>query len=203
MTHFRKLPCKLPGGLKCQESSGVQETNVLLRSRTDVGRSLAQLLKLQLKSFSLTHYLPAQCKREEVAKAKQVPDEERFIGESPCWIASKEKESTEAPLEGVCSSWAAWMVTDFHRTLITCPNQLDHQFDRSLTGSLDHFSSLSPSLPFPSLLLSSPLLSSPSFVTALLTLAACFFFVSTISSDSLSTWIFGGLREGVRESNEW
>ena len=63
---------------------------MLLRSRTDVGRSLAQLLKLQLQSFSFTHYLPAQCKRQEVAKAKEVPDEKRFIGESPCSIASKE-----------------------------------------------------------------------------------------------------------------
>ena len=74
----------------CQESSGVEEIRALLRSRADIGRRRAQLRKLYPQSFSLTHYLPAHCKREEVAEEKPVPGEERLIGESPCSTASKE-----------------------------------------------------------------------------------------------------------------
>ena len=103
----------------------------------------------------------------------------------------KSKKEDRGPFEGVCSSWAAWMVTHFHRTLISCPNQLNHLIHR-----------LASSLFLHSFLLSSPLLCSPSLSLHSFALAACFVFVSTISSDSLSSWIFRGLVEGVRESNE-
>ena len=200
MTHFRKLPCKLLGGLKCQESSGVQETNVLLRSRTGVVEVWHNCLNCSY-SHSRSRTI---CQRN--ASVKKLRKRSKFQMKNASLVnpragSLRKRKKAQRPTRR-CVQFLGSL--DGHRLSTAHSSRVQTNlitsFHRSLTGSLDHFSSLSPSLPFPSLLLSSPLLSL--FVTALLTLAACFFFVSTISSDSLSTWIFGGLGEGVRESND-
>ena len=184
MTHFRKLPCKLPGGSvwhNCLNWSYSRSRSRTICQRNASVMKLQKRSKFQMKNASLVNPRAGSLRKRKKA---QRPTRRcvQFLGSLDGHKLSPHTHHVSKPTQSQVSSLAYWLT-------------------RSLFFPLPF-----PSLPFPSPLLSSPshLLSSPLPLCHAFDPRCLLLFVSTISSDSLSTWIFGGLGEGVRESNyDW